>query len=192
MFRTARAPALLGKGLPAPIAPRGSRPSGRKNAHRGLTACRTSASAQKRPQALAASGENCRRATISRWTSLLPQTQPTLVPGVACAKADICNQDNASMGTAAAQTALVGAVVVAPVLAILGAAELGPASVAALVLQFGPDAVIPVEVGAGIQGAEALEQISDASFALDEMNETTQQIINSLSKIANPTLSTNF
>jgi hypothetical protein len=44
-----------------------------------------------------------------------------LVPGFACANADICQRDNASPAAAAAQTLLVGSIVAAP---IVGAAAL--------------------------------------------------------------------
>ena len=57
----------------APIAPRRSRPSGRKNAHRGLAACRRAASGKSRSQARAASGKTPRLPTTARRSHLLPQ-----------------------------------------------------------------------------------------------------------------------
>jgi hypothetical protein len=60
----------------APIAPRRLRSSGRKNAHRGLAACRSAASGKTRSQALTASGKTCRSPTTSHRTSLLPQSKP--------------------------------------------------------------------------------------------------------------------
>ena len=62
---------------PAPIAPRWSRPSGRKNAHRGLAVCRRPASGKPCSQALVASGKNRRSPTTARRAHLLPQGNPT-------------------------------------------------------------------------------------------------------------------
>jgi len=59
---------------PAPIAPRWSRPSGRKNAHRGLATCRRPASGKPCSQALVASGKNRRSPTTARRAHLLPQS----------------------------------------------------------------------------------------------------------------------
>jgi len=58
----------------APIAPRCTPPSGRKNAHRGLAVCRRPASGKSRPQAPAASGKNRRSPTTARRAHLLPQS----------------------------------------------------------------------------------------------------------------------
>ena len=58
---------------PAPIAPRWSRPSGRKNARRGLAVCRRPASGKPCSQALVASGKNRRSPTTARRAHLLPQ-----------------------------------------------------------------------------------------------------------------------
>ena len=57
----------------APIAPRHSRPSGRKNAHRGLAARCGAASGESRSQARAASGKNRHSPTTARRVHLLPQ-----------------------------------------------------------------------------------------------------------------------
>jgi len=64
----------------APIAPRCTPPSGRKNAHRGLAVCRRPASGKSRPQAPAASGKNRRSPTTARRAHLLPQTKPSKNP----------------------------------------------------------------------------------------------------------------
>ena len=61
---------------PAPIAPRWSRPSGRKNAHRGLAACRRPASGKPCSQVLVASGKSRRSPTTARRAHLLPQRNP--------------------------------------------------------------------------------------------------------------------
>ena len=68
----------------APIAPRRSRPSWRKNAHRGLAARCRAASGKSRSQARAASEKNCRSPTTARRTHLLPQTNqpPKTLPTI--------------------------------------------------------------------------------------------------------------
>jgi len=60
----------------APITPRCLPPSGRKNAHRGLAACRRPASGQPCSQALIASGKNRRSSTTARRSHLLQQSNP--------------------------------------------------------------------------------------------------------------------
>lgn len=60
----------------APIAPRRSRPSGRKNAHRGVAARCGAASGKSRSQARAASGKNRYSPTTARRVHLLPQSNP--------------------------------------------------------------------------------------------------------------------
>src|SRR6185312_7989762 len=60
----------------APIALRQSPPSGRKNAHRGLAACRRTASGQPCSQVLTASGKNRRSPTTARRSHLLQQSNP--------------------------------------------------------------------------------------------------------------------
>ena len=64
----------------APIALRQSPPSGRKNAHRGLAACRRTASGQPCSQVLTASGKNRRSPTTARRSHLLQQTNQCGVP----------------------------------------------------------------------------------------------------------------
>jgi hypothetical protein len=73
MFCAATRPHLLSTHLSAPIAPRWSRPSGCKNAHRGPSGLSRSASAPTRSQLLIASGKNTRCSTIAPRTPLLPQ-----------------------------------------------------------------------------------------------------------------------
>jgi hypothetical protein len=73
MFCAATRPHLLSTHLSAPIAPRWSRPSGCKNAHRGPSGLCRSASAPTRSQLLIASGKNTRCRTIAPRTPLLPQ-----------------------------------------------------------------------------------------------------------------------
>jgi hypothetical protein len=60
----------------APIASRRPWPSGRKNAHRGLAACRRPASGQPCSQVLIASGKNRRLPTTARRSHLLQQSKP--------------------------------------------------------------------------------------------------------------------
>ena len=60
----------------APIASRWPRPSGRKNAYRGLAACRGLASGQPCSQALIASGKTRRSPTTARRSHLLQQSNP--------------------------------------------------------------------------------------------------------------------
>jgi len=67
----------------APIASRRTRPSGRKNAHRGLAACRRPASGKPRSQALIASGKNRRSPTTARRSHLLQQSNPQQCPAPA-------------------------------------------------------------------------------------------------------------
>lgn len=78
MLCTARYPSLQRTRPSAPIAPRWSRPSGCKNAHRGLAAFRRPASAPTRSQAPSASRKNVRCVRTARRTPLLSQgNQPT-------------------------------------------------------------------------------------------------------------------
>ena len=70
----AAAPSGLDERPSAPTAPRRSRPSGRKNAHRGLAARRRPASGKSRPQVRAASGKNHYSSTTARRAHLLPQS----------------------------------------------------------------------------------------------------------------------
>jgi hypothetical protein len=84
MFCTATRLRLPSTHLPAPIAPRWSRLSECKNAHRGLSASCRAASRPTRSQVSIASGENSRRCTKARRTPLLPQGNqwhpPLLLP----------------------------------------------------------------------------------------------------------------
>jgi hypothetical protein len=69
-----------------PTASRWPRSSGRKNAHRGLAACRRAASGKSCSQALAASGKTPRLPTTARRSHLLQQSnpqpqKPTKTPG---------------------------------------------------------------------------------------------------------------
>ena len=73
MFCTATRPRLPSTHLAAPIAPRWSRPSGGKNAHRGLAGSCRAALAPTRSQALIASGKKVRCVRTARRTPLLPQ-----------------------------------------------------------------------------------------------------------------------
>jgi len=59
----------------APITPRCLPPSGRKNAHRGLAACRQPAPGKLCSQVPIASGKNRRLPTMARRSHLLQQTQ---------------------------------------------------------------------------------------------------------------------
>lgn len=68
------APSGLDERSSARITPRRPRPSGRKNAHRGLAACRGAASGKLCSQALTASGKNRRSPTAAPRTDLLQQT----------------------------------------------------------------------------------------------------------------------
>lgn len=81
------APSGLDDRPSAPVAPWWPRPSGRKNAHRGLAACQRTASGQPCSQALIASGKSRRSPTTARRSHLLQQTnappnnpQPTSQP----------------------------------------------------------------------------------------------------------------
>ena len=74
------APSGLDERPSPPIAPRRPRPSGRKNAHRGLAACRRAASGQPCSQALTASGKNRRLPTTARRSHLLQQSNPKQDP----------------------------------------------------------------------------------------------------------------
>ena len=71
---SAAAPAGPGRCPSAPIASRWPRPSGRKNAYRGLAACRRAASGKPCSQALTASGKIRRLPTTARRSHLLPQS----------------------------------------------------------------------------------------------------------------------
>src|SRR6185312_2124978 len=68
----------------APTAPRRLWPSGRKNAHRGLAACRRTASGELCSQALIAPGKTRRSPTTARRSHLLQQSNyPTvIIPGL--------------------------------------------------------------------------------------------------------------
>ena len=77
------APSGLDDRPPALIAPRRPQPSVRKNAHRGLAACRRAASGKSRSQARAASGKTPRLPTTARRSHLLPQSKPKQ-PNSAC------------------------------------------------------------------------------------------------------------
>jgi hypothetical protein len=70
----AAAPSSLDDHPPAPIASRRPWPSGRKNAYRGLTACRRPPSGKSCSQALIASGKNRRSPTTARRSHLLQQS----------------------------------------------------------------------------------------------------------------------
>lgn len=72
----AAAPAGPDRCPSAPIASRWPQPSGRKNAHRGLGACRTLASGKSCSQALIASRKNPRSPTTARQSHLLQQSNP--------------------------------------------------------------------------------------------------------------------
>jgi hypothetical protein len=74
----------------APIASRRPRPSGRKNAHRGLAACRRAASSKTCSQALTASGKTRHSPTTARRTSLLPQTTSCSDPYVCLPPPQTC------------------------------------------------------------------------------------------------------
>lgn len=74
---SAAAPAGPHRCPSAPIASRWTRPSGRKNAHRGLAACRRPASGKSCSQAPIASGKNPRSPTTARRSHLLPQSAPS-------------------------------------------------------------------------------------------------------------------
>ena len=73
---SAAAPSGLDERPSAPIAPRRPRPSARKNAHRGLAACRRPASGKLCSQALTASGKTPRSPTTARRSHLLQQSKP--------------------------------------------------------------------------------------------------------------------
>jgi hypothetical protein len=79
MFCAATRPRLLSAHRSAPIAPRWSRLSGCKNAHRDLAGSYSAASGPTRSQVSIASGENSRCCTKARRTPLLPQGKPPCV-----------------------------------------------------------------------------------------------------------------
>src|SRR6185437_2435227 len=77
------APSGLDERPSVPIAPRWPRPSGRKNAHRGLAPCRRPASGELCSQALIAPGKTRRLPTTARRSHLLQQSNPpSLCPPV--------------------------------------------------------------------------------------------------------------
>jgi hypothetical protein len=100
------APSGLDERLPAPIAPRCPRPSGRKNAHRGLAACRRPASGKTCSQALIASGKTPRLPTTARRSHLLQQSDPSqsnyptvTVPGLSVTVSSTSENDTSDSST---------------------------------------------------------------------------------------------
>ena len=103
---SAAAPSGLDDRPSAAVAPRRSRPSGRKNAHRGLAACRRAASGKSRSQALIASGKTPRSPTTARRSHLLQQSNPAqtdyptvIVPGLSVTVSSTTIQDTSTIDT---------------------------------------------------------------------------------------------
>ena len=103
---SAAAPAGPDRCPSAPIASRWPRPSGRKNAHRGLAACRRPASGQPCSQAPIASGKNRRSPTTARRSHLLLQNNPAqtdyptvTVPGLSVTVSSTTIQDTSTIDT---------------------------------------------------------------------------------------------
>ena len=127
----------------APIAPRHSRPSGRKNAHRGLAACHGPASAKSRPQARAASGKNHRSPTTARRVHLLPQSTSQKIKNWLCNAGNAAETGANNLSTAGLKIELGGAALTA--MGIIGQPEVNP----------GADALVGGGVAAMLAGGSA-------------------------------------
>jgi hypothetical protein len=139
----ADAPSSLDDHPPAPIAPRRPRPSGRKNAHRGLAACQRTASGQPCSQAPIASGKNRRSPTTARRSHLLQQStqcnRATRVGNALEWAAGKLDQVSAALERTGAATALSGAIGGSAPLAIRGVGMMVVGGGAGLIADFGQE-----------------------------------------------------
>ena len=125
------------------IAPRRSRPSGRKNAHGGLGACRRAASGNSRSQALSASGKNRLSPTTARRSHLLPQSTSQKIKNWLCNAGNSAESEANNLSTAGLKIELGGAALTA--MGIIGQPEVNP----------GADALVGGGVAAMLAGGSA-------------------------------------